>query len=105
MTKLPVYSTPSPLKLLREGLGLSLRELGTEAKIDFRRLSIIERGLSNDEVKRLAKLVTKKWRGPRRAISTNTFSVRRLSANTSTTHHRSRGTWTSPSSACVSGSD
>jgi len=51
------YLLRSPLKILRDSHDLSLRELGREAKIDFRRLSIIERGLSDDEVRRLAKAI------------------------------------------------
>ena len=57
--KLATYAHPSPLLVTRKSLELSLRDLGAEAQIDFRRLSLIERGFSDDEVKRLTRAIKK----------------------------------------------
>jgi transcriptional regulator with XRE-family HTH domain len=53
--KTPVFSSPHALQAVRKAAGVSLRDLGAEAKIDFRRLSLIERGLSDDEINHLCK--------------------------------------------------
>lgn len=42
-----------PLLAARKAHGISLRELGAEAGINFRMLHTIEKGLSSDEVKAL----------------------------------------------------
>jgi transcriptional regulator with XRE-family HTH domain len=52
--KLKLTSSTS-LKKWREKRGVSLRKLGAEARIDFRRLSLVERGLTPDEIARLNK--------------------------------------------------
>jgi transcriptional regulator with XRE-family HTH domain len=52
-----VFPNPHPLLHYRVGLGLSLRQLARRARLDFRRLSTIERGLSVTEIRRLARVL------------------------------------------------
>jgi transcriptional regulator with XRE-family HTH domain len=49
--KTPVFSTPHALQAIRKSARISLRDLGAESGVDFRRLSIVERGFSDDEIK------------------------------------------------------
>ena len=49
-------STTTPFRALREGLGLSLREVSRRAGINPGRLSIVERGVTPTDVER-AKLM------------------------------------------------
>jgi transcriptional regulator with XRE-family HTH domain len=46
---------PHPLRVLRERRGLSLRQLGARAKVNFRKLSLLECGPTRDERRRLAR--------------------------------------------------
>jgi len=59
MSKTASFPTPHPVRAIRTGLGLSLREVGVEAAVDFRRMSHIERGFSRDEITRLSKALTR----------------------------------------------
>jgi transcriptional regulator with XRE-family HTH domain len=48
-------SPQHPIRRLRLAAGLSVRALAGSAGLDFRRLSLIERGFSQGELRRLAR--------------------------------------------------
>jgi hypothetical protein len=50
-------SSGHPVRRLRLTLDMSLRRCALLSQLDFRRLSIIERGLTYEEVQRLAKVL------------------------------------------------
>ena len=50
----PVFPDPHPLLRFRAACDLSLRALARKTRLDFRRLSTIERGLSRTEIRHLA---------------------------------------------------
>ena len=50
-----IFPSPHPILKRRLAAGLSIRRLGLEARIDFRKVALLERGFSASELKRLAR--------------------------------------------------
>lgn len=54
----PVFPDQHPVVRLRSARSLSLRALARQAGIDFRRLSVVERGFTQTELRRLARALS-----------------------------------------------
>ena len=52
------YPHPHPILGIRTQSRISLRDLGREAGIDFRRLSLVEKGFTTEECGKLANALT-----------------------------------------------